>query len=77
MNQDVWMWRGSFEARAELAYKHKLSGNGIYLFIINGDATAEGQQLKYRDGLGITDTDEVQIAFNEPTDILIIDVPMS
>ncbi len=76
INQDVWMWRGTYKKGDSITYDKKLEGNGIYLYVINGKAKAENQELNYRDGLGVVDKESVAIAFEEPTDILIIDVPM-
>ena len=76
INQDVWMWRGSFKAGENISYQKKLSGNGIYLYVINGNAIVENHELSYRDGLGIMDKESTDILIKEDTDILIIDVPM-
>jgi len=76
INQDVWMYRGTFKAGSAIAYSKKIPGNGIYLFIINGSAKAEEQLLEYRDGLGIIDKGSTEITFETDTDILIIDVPL-
>ena len=76
INQDVWMYRGTFQAGTSIEYTKKLNNNGIYLYIINGKAKAENQLLKYRDGLGIIDKNTTHIAFETDSVILIIDVPM-
>jgi quercetin 2,3-dioxygenase len=76
INQDVWMWRGTFKAGDSISYGKKLTSNGIYLYVISGKAKAEDQELNYRDGLGITDKPSTSVSFAEDTDILIIDVPM-
>lgn len=76
INQDVWMWRGSFKQGDKINYTKRLHGNGVYLFVINGNATSYSQALGYRDGLGIEGEDEVHVSFTADTDMLIIDVPM-
>ncbi len=76
INQEVWMYRGTFAEGRTFQYSKKLKDNGIYLYIINGEAKAENQSLFYRDGLGIIDKNETTITFEKETDILIIDVPM-
>lgn len=76
INQDVWMWRGTFKKGASLTYTKKLADNGIYLYVINGHAKAENQGLAYRDGLGIVGKEMTSVSFEEDTDLLIIDVPM-
>ncbi len=76
INQNVWMYRGTFKAGSHIHFTKKLPDNGIYLYVINGNASAENQLLAYRDGLGIIGKDSTEIAFESDTDILIIDVPM-
>jgi len=76
INQDVWMWRGSFGAGSSMNFVKKLHDSGIYLYVISGKAIGLNQELNYRDGVGIVDTESVFISFEEPTDLLIIEVPM-
>ena len=76
INQDVWMYRGTLKKGESITYNKKLDNNGIYLYVIKGEAIAENQTLAYRDGFGIVDSSTTTISFNEDTDILIIDVPM-
>ena len=76
INQDVWLWRGSFDRGTEVSHIRKLTGNGLYLLVIEGTANAEGKTLHRRDGMGITDQHHLKITFPERADILIIDVPM-
>jgi quercetin 2,3-dioxygenase len=76
INQDVWMYRGSFKAGSSIEYHKKRNDNGIYLFIIHGKAKAEDIVLSYRDGLGIVGSHTTLVSFETDTDILIIDVAM-
>ena len=51
--------------------------HGVYVFVIGGDATINGVELNERDGLGITETDQLNIVANTHTEILLIEVPMN
>ena len=51
--------------------------NGLYAFIIEGDAKIEGQNLNTRDGFGIWDKNEISIEAKAHSKILLMDVPMS
>src|SRR5690606_15627492 len=56
----------------------KGKGNGVYVFIISGSATVEGQELDRRDGMGIWDINELKVTSNAPqTEILLMEVPMN
>ncbi len=76
INQDVWMYRGSFEPGQTVTYDRKLPGNGLYVYVISGQAGVAGETLGYRDAVGLPTAESVTISPLERTDILVIDVPM-
>jgi redox-sensitive bicupin YhaK (pirin superfamily) len=67
----------NFDAGKTADYTLKNSANGVYVFVIGGDATINGVELNERDGLGITETDQLNIVANTHTEILLIEVPMN
>ena len=78
IHQDAWFHLGSFDKGFSTDYEIKKKGNGVYVFVIKGDVTVDGQVLNERDGLGIWDTDKIKITANsQGAEILIMDVPMS
>ncbi|MFV5692975.1 pirin family protein [Flavobacterium sp. LT1R49] len=78
IHQDAWFHLGTFDQNNSSEYKVKKAGNGVYVFIINGSASIEGQKLGLRDGFGIWDTQKFTITSNEDaTEILLMEVPMS
>jgi len=77
IHQDAWFNLGKFDSGVEASYHTKRSGNGVYAFIISGEAEVNGTVLKNRDGLGIWETDEIKVKALAPgTEILLMDVPM-
>lgn len=78
IHQDAWFHLGSFEKGKSAEYKIKKNGNGVYVFIINGTASVETQQLQTRDGFGIWGTDKFTISANsDNTEILLMEIPMA
>ncbi|RYU96600.1 pirin family protein [Emticicia agri] len=77
INQDAWFSLTNLEQGKELNYTVKLLTNGIYVFVIEGEAEINGQVLGRRDALGISETNEITIKANTDSEILLIDVPMS
>lgn len=76
-HQDAWFHMGHFEAGKTAAYTLRKKGNGIYAFILNGDFSINGQELNNRDGMGVWDTDQLDIRANSPdSEILLMEVPM-
>lgn len=76
VNQDVWFSRAEISQGNKLEYSRKKESNGLYVFLIAGEARIAGNNLTARDALGITSKDSVTIEASADTDILLIDVPM-
>lgn len=78
IHQDAWFYMGHFEQGIETSYSIKQTGNGVYIFVISGSVTVEGQQLETRDGFGIWDVTEIKLkATSADTEILLMDLSMS
>ncbi len=76
VHQNAWFHLGEFEAGKSTHYQVKSAGNGVYAFIIEGDATIAGQELNKRDGFGIWDTSGFEVCADSDAKILLMDVPM-
>jgi len=74
--QDAWFHLGKLDQGVSQTYSFKKAGNGLYAFIISGDATINAINLNKRDGLGIWDTDKLAITADSDTEILLMEVPM-
>lgn len=76
IHQNAWFHLGKYESGATETYKVKSAGNGVYVFVLEGDVAVSGQQLSKRDGYGVWDTDEIEIQASSNARILVMDVPM-
>jgi len=77
IHQDAWFNIGKFDGGRSAAYTIKREGNGVYAFVIDGDATINGQAVGKRDGLGVWDTEKLDINVGaNGAEILLMDVPM-
>ncbi len=74
--QDAWFNIARFDRDITKNYKLHLTGNGAYIFVLNGDVTINGQQVGARDGFGIWDTDQFEVKANSNAEFLIMEVPM-
>src|SRR5207244_3057294 len=54
--QNAWFSMGKFDAGTQTTYQLKNTEDGVYVFVINGEVTVNGQQLSTRDGMGISNT---------------------
>ena len=76
--QDAWFHTGIFDKDQVLNYTLKKQGNGVYVFIINGSFEIEKIHLSVRDGLGITETNSIEITcLSDQAEILLMEVPMT
>jgi quercetin 2,3-dioxygenase len=76
IHQDAWFHLGNLDKGKSVAYNVKRSGNGVYTFVLNGDVTVNGIQLNKRDGLGVWNTDKLDIVADSDAEVLLMDVPM-
>jgi len=78
IHQDAWFHLGSFDKGVETTYNLKRNGNGVYVFVLDGDVTVNGQALNKRDGLGVTNVGALTIkADSDNVELLLMDVPMN
>ncbi|HEY5690444.1 MAG TPA: pirin family protein [Cyclobacteriaceae bacterium] len=77
INQDAWLHLANLEKGFTTEYTIKQKGNGVYLFVIDGEVTVNSQQLNKRDGLGIWETDSFSISANSSSEVLTVEVPMN
>ena len=77
IHQDAWFSMGDFDKDVQTKYQIKKAGNGVYVFVIKGSVTVEGQELESRDGFGIWDVAEINLKVTSAdTEILLMDLSM-
>lgn len=75
--QDAWFYLAKFDQGKSEEYHFKKAGNGLYIFVLNGDIEVDGQELNKRDGYGIWETDAVNIKATSDAEFLLMEVPMN
>lgn len=76
IHQNAWFHLGKFDKGISTNYSIKGKGNGVYIFNLNGTIKADEQLLNNRDGLGIWDTESINITAETDAEFLIMEVPM-
>tara|TARA_B110000046_G_scaffold30861_1_gene32670 strand:- start:296 stop:772 length:477 start_codon:yes stop_codon:yes gene_type:complete len=76
INQDAWFNLGKFTKGSSDQYKIQKKGNGVYLFVIEGEVQLNGEELTMRDGMGIWDTESIDLLALSDARILLMEVPM-
>lgn len=76
IHQDAWFSLGKLDKGTTLGYRLKKEGNGVYAFVIEGEASINGVALSRRDGLGIEGESQLTVTANEEAELLLMEVPM-
>ncbi len=76
IHQDAWFSLGKLDAGIELTYELKKSGNGVYVFVLEGGLTVGDTSMERRDGLGVWDTEKLAIRTATGAEVLLMEVPM-
>jgi len=77
IHQDAWFSLGKLKKGTSLSYDIHKKGNGIYAFVLDGNIHVNEIDLNRRDGLGITDADNIRIEAADDAEILLMEVPMN
>lgn len=77
IHQNAWFYLADFDTDFSLSYSIKSKENGLYIFILNGQIQIIDLTLHSRDGLGIWDTDRIEIKVTANTSFLLMDLPMN
>ena len=75
IHQNAWFHLGQLDKDSHVTYELKDRQNAVYAFIISGDVTINGAELKSRDGLGISDSDKLDILAGSDAEILLMEIP--
>lgn len=76
IQQDAWFHLGKLQKGKKLSYQLKKKGNGVYAFLLEGEAVINDIVLQRRDGLGVWDTDALNIKAETDAELLLMEVPM-
>ena len=74
--QDAWFHLADFDKDFSKTYEIKKEGNGMYVFVISGTITVNGQELETRDGYGIWDFQNLDFVATSDAKFLLMEIPM-
>ncbi len=76
LRREAYASLASLDAGAQVRYPLHGTGNGVYVFVIDGGATVADEQLSRRDAIGITGAAYIDVVGRSRTEVLLIEVPM-
>ncbi|MFC2084697.1 pirin family protein [Bacteroidota bacterium] len=77
LNQNAYLSLADIDKDKLVDYSLNFDGNGVYMFILDGEIEAAGEKMNKRDGLGVWDIQDLNIKATLNSRILLIEVPMS
>lgn len=76
IHQDAWFHLGKLDKGFSITHPLKNKKNGIYIFVIEGEATINQHALHKRDGLGVEGVERLDVTATDNTELLLMEVPM-
>ena len=76
INQDAYFSLGKLTEGKILDYQVQQNGNGIYVFVLDGEVEINETSLSKKDGYGIWDADSISIKANTEAEVLLMDIPI-
>ncbi len=76
IHQNAWFHLGKFDQGQSVNYELKKKGNGVYIFVLSGDAVVDGNDLSKRDAIGIWNTENISFKINSDSEVLLMEVPI-
>lgn len=77
VHQNAWFSMTNLEQGKEVNYTiNDAINNGVYAFVLSGNATINDQELNERDGFGLWNINKINIKADSDTEILLMEVPM-
>lgn len=76
VHQNSWWYMIQTTKDSHLTYKFKDETNGLYIFLIKGSMTIDGEQLSTRDGIGIYQTSSFDFNITQDSEALFMEVPL-
>ena len=75
--QDAWFWLSNPEKGITQNYILQDKLHGVYVFLIEGQLSIEGEVLNRRDAIGFNEIEEFTFTAEEDSKILIMELPMN
>jgi len=76
IHQEAWFQMGNLKKGRTIDYILNGKNHGVYIFIIEGNLEVDESVLYKRDGIGISETNRVNIKILADSKVLIIEIPM-
>lgn len=77
INQDAYFSLGNLDKGTNVPYSVNKTGNGVYVFVLEGSVEIDEEVLERRDGMGISETGSFELKARSDAQVLLMEVPMN
>jgi quercetin 2,3-dioxygenase len=77
IHQDAYISTIKLLKDSTFEYKIRIPRNGVFVFVIDGNLSVEGNQLNRRDAIAISDAESIQMKSSDESKLLFIEIPMN
>ncbi|GAB3286955.1 pirin family protein [Hymenobacter tenuis] len=77
INQNAKLSLGAFDAGQSLAYQLNPLNKCVFIFLMEGSLTVNGQLLAQRESIGLWETDLIQIQIEGDSQFIVIEAPIN
>jgi redox-sensitive bicupin YhaK (pirin superfamily) len=77
INQNAKISLGYFEKGQDTKYTFNPVNKGVFLFVVQGTVQVNSQNVNERNGMGIWNTDSINLSFPAESHIVLIEVPVN
>lgn len=74
IHQAAWFLTLDLE-RSKQEYTFRRTGNGLYIFVLEGEVVVEGEHLNRRDGMELSGLERVTLETSQTAKLLLMEVP--
>lgn len=76
INQNAWFSWANLNKSLTKKYNLYSKGNGVYVFVLDGEIELDGEVFSKRDGIGITDANSFEIKALKDSELILFEVAM-
>ena len=76
IHQNAWFYLGWMQKGGHQTHRMHAEGQGLYAFVLEGEAQIGGVALERRDAVGIWEVPEIEIETAKDSQLLLMEVPM-
>ena len=76
IHQDAYISTIRLISGGSVSYNVRIPGNGVFVFVIDGNISVHENELTSRDAIAISDTESIQIQSVNNSRLLFIEIPM-